>query len=151
MQCNCRCLSPEDVQIKYLRMCDAIACTLAKQLALPWCHPVCICLTCRDVNSADDDDQQTAVSSDSQQAQWRQGNPDKQSTASTTDMSSHRQGMQIQKVDELKAFPDAILQTGCKTKEKANLGHVMFAKADLGHVMFAKCMQARLHNVSCCS
>lgn len=42
--------------------------------------------------SADDDDQQTAVSSDSQQAQWRHGNPDKQSTASTTDVSLHRQG-----------------------------------------------------------
>ncbi|KAA6421934.1 MAG: hypothetical protein FRX49_08253 [Trebouxia sp. A1-2] len=41
---------------------------------------------------SDDDDQQTAMSSDSQQAQWRQGNPDKQSTASTTDMSSRRQG-----------------------------------------------------------
>ncbi|DBA89198.1 TPA: hypothetical protein ACH3X1_016345 [Trebouxia sp. C0004] len=41
---------------------------------------------------SDDDDQQTAVSSDSQQAQWRQGNPEKQSTASTTDVSSHRQG-----------------------------------------------------------
>ncbi len=106
------------------------------QLALPWCHPVCICLTFCDVNSADDDDQQTAVSSDSQQAQWRQGNPDKQSTASTTDMSSHRQGVQIQKVEELKAFPDDTLHNK--------------NEADLGHVMFAKCMQARLRNVSCC-
>ncbi len=98
--------------------------------------PIYICLTFCDVNSADDDDQQTAVSSDSQQAQWRQGNPDKQSTASTTDMSSHQQGMQIQTVDELKAFSDDTLHNK--------------NEAELGHLMFAECMQARLHNVSRC-
>ena len=32
------------------------------------------------------------MSIDSQQAQWRQGNVDKHSTASTSDVSSHRQG-----------------------------------------------------------
>lgn len=39
-----------------------------------------------------DDDRQTAMSVDSQQAQWRHGNTDKQSTASTSDVTSHRQG-----------------------------------------------------------
>ena len=92
------------------------------------------------VNSADDDDQQTAMSSDSQQAQWRQGNPDKQSTASTTDMSLRRQGVQVQKDNDLKALPDATLQSACTTKDKANLGHIVFAK----------CLQARLRNVFCC-
>lgn len=39
-----------------------------------------------------DNDLQSALSIDSQQAQWRHGAADKQSTASTSDVSSHRQG-----------------------------------------------------------
>ena len=42
--------------------------------------------------SAGDNDLQSALSIDSQQAQWRHGAADKQSTASTSDISSHRQG-----------------------------------------------------------
>lgn len=41
---------------------------------------------------AGDNELQSAMSIDSQQAQWRQGNVDKHSTASTSDVSSHRQG-----------------------------------------------------------